>query len=351
MVIASAASASSSAKARSASMTECTVQIVTTVEELLVGASSREPLVQEDGKSGARFERVVIDGQRYVLKHLSLDDDWIMRATGDLGCRPLLVWEAGLLERLPACFDAAVVGAVREERGAALLMKDVGDLLVPEGDALLPLDQHVRFLDHMAVLHAAFWGWEDHVGLAPLETRYLEFAPCVSEAEAARGATDPVPRIIGEGWRRLPEVAPRLADVVLPLLHDVDPLVSALRRTPSTFLHGDWKLGNLGSHADGRTILLDWAVPGAGPPCEELMWYLAINRARLPAGHTKEDAIDAYRAALERHGIDTDPWWDRQLALCLLGALVQFGWEKVLGEPDELAWWAERAVAGAAYLA
>lgn len=47
-------------------------------------------------------------------------------------------------------------------------------------------------------------------------------------------------------------------------------------------------------------------------------------------------------------GVGTEPWWDRQLALCLLGALVQFGWEKALGGYDEeLAWWEGKAVAAA----
>ena len=45
------------------------------------------------------------------------------------------------------------------------------------------------------------------------------------------------------------------------------------------------------------------------------------------------------------------PWWERQLALCLLGALVQFGWEKALGGYDEeLAWWETQAVRAAPLL-
>ncbi|MEO6144789.1 MAG: putative immunity protein [Dermatophilaceae bacterium] len=69
------------------------------------------------------------------------------------------------------------------------------------------------------------------------------------------------------------------------------------------------------------------------------------------AAATKEAAIDTYRVALERRGVDTAPWWDAQLALCLLGALVQFGWEKALGGyDDELAWWESKAVEGARLL-
>jgi hypothetical protein len=58
-----------------------------------------------------------------------------------------------------------------------------------------------------------------------------------------------------------------------------------------------------GTHPDGRTILLDWAFPGAGPACWDRCWYLALNRARLP--EPKEAAISRFRAALEDRGIDT----------------------------------------------
>ncbi len=319
------------------------------LDELLAGATAREPFTSTDGKSGVPMERVVVDGERYVVKHLSIDGDWIMRATGDVACRPLLVWRSGLLADVPAVIDHCFVGVAAEPRGAALLLRDVSPHLVPEGDAPIPLDQDLRFLDHMAQLHAAFWDWDDTIGLAPLANRYATFTEHTAACEEALGSGAEVPRIALEGWRRLPDVAPRYAETVLPLLRTADPLVAALERTPQTFLHGDWKMGNLGSHPDGRTILLDWAVPGRAPACVELAWYLALNRRRLP--QTKEATIEAYRGALTRHGVDTDPWWDRQLALALLGAALQFGWEKAYDEPDELAWWEERAVTGAALLA
>jgi len=284
------------------------------------------------------------------VKFQQLAQDWIMRATGDLACRPLVVWRSGLLAELPDCIDHAMVGVAATDGGAAILMRDVGPWLVPEGDEPIPLPAHLRFLDHMAALHARFWGWQDDIGLMPLSTRYLEFAPSVADCERARGFPDAVTRVIDEGWRRLPTVAPRAADIVLPLTSDPDPLVRALEATPTTFVHGDWKLGNLGSHPDGRTILLDWAVPGTAPACADLAWYLALNRARLPIGHTKDDAIASYREALERHGVETEPWWDRQLTLCLLGAMVQFGWEKAFDETKERAWWEEHVVAGSRWL-
>jgi hypothetical protein len=319
--------------------------VASSVDDLLADATVREPFAHSDGKSGVPMERVVMNGERFVVKHVSIDNDWIMRATGDLGVRPLLLWRTGLLGQLPDSIDHAFAGVAPESRGAAILMRDVSPWLVPEGDDPIPPEQNLRFLDHMAGLHAAFWGWEDTIGLAPLASRYAAFTPEVTACEAALGSGAEVPQIAAEGWRRLPTVSPRLAEIALPLLHDADPLVAALDTTPQTFVHGDWKMGNLGSHPDGRTILIDWAVPGRAPACTELAWYVALNRRRLP--HTKEETIGAYRRSLEGHGVDTSPWWDHQLELALLGATVQFGWEKAYDEPDEIAWWEARAVEGA----
>lgn len=319
--------------------------------DALFGAEVRgEPLAHDDGKTGARLERVVVDGHSYVLKHLHPADDWAMRATGDAHCRPVTLWRHGWLDELPACLDHAIVGAAWDERpdgrGAVLVMRDVSDRLVPAGNDVLPLTQHRAFLDHMAQLHAAFWGRGDTTGLLPLSTRYVFLGPRLAETERAGGSTHPVPtQLMPEGWAQLARRAPRAADVVFPLLDDPAPLVAALASTPQTLVHGDWKAGNLGRHPDGRTILLDWAIPGIAPPCADIAHYLCLNRARLP--QTKEHTLEAYRDALERHGIDTDPWWPRQLALCLLGTLLMFGWEKALGDDDELAWWQHRALEGA----
>ena len=316
-----------------------------------------EPLEQRDGKTGARLERLTVDGRRYVLKRLHLNDDWGMRASGDLVLRPLAAWRAGWLDRLPGTIDHAVVAAAWDERsdgrGAVLVMHDVGDELVPEGDEELPLEQHRGFIDHMAQLHATFWGWQDTIGLLPLSERFAWFGPDLAEAERARGGTNVVPtRLVPEGWARLSARSPRVADVVLDLLDDPTPLVASLETTPQTLVHGDWKAGNLGSHPDGRTILLDWAIPGVGPGAADIAWYVCLNRARLP--QSKDEALDAYRDALERHGIDTASWWERQCSLSLLGTLLLFGWEKALGDDDEsaedLAWWEQRALDAAARL-
>jgi hypothetical protein len=327
--------------------------VATSVDELLAGATSREPFLTTDSKSGALFERVVIDGERFVVKYLHVDRDWIMRAAGDLSCWPVQAWKAGLMGAAPACIDPAVIGAAvglgRHGWGGALLMRDVSDSMVPPGDDPLDPHQAERFVDHMAQFAARFWGWRDDVGLLPYGHRWSIFNDAMVACEAARGFPETVPTIVRDGWRRFGE---RAGAELSQLIHDLcaEPwaLVDALRTTPSTFLHGDWKFGNLGADPAGRTVLIDWANPGEGPACADLTWYLALNRARLP--HAKEDAIEWFRAGLERAGIGTDGWFERQLGLAFVGAMVQFGWEKALGDDDELGWWRERALAGAHWL-
>jgi hypothetical protein len=327
--------------------------VAASIEELIGGAAGRRPFRHTDGKSGSTLERLEIDGEPHVLKRMHVADDWLARSVGDLGCHQVTVWASGLLDLFPPSIDHTVVGAARgfgaNGWGAALLMRDVGDHLVPEGDGAVPLDQHAAFVDHMAELSARLWGWTDTVGLTPPSIRWSMFGDGMLACEQARGWPDAVPRIAARGWAAFDERAPAGARAAVRALR-AEPwlLADALAGTPSTFLHGDWKMGNLGSHPDGRTILLDCAYPGEGPACADLGWYLALNRARLP--EAKEAAIDRFRSALERHGVGTAGWWDRQLDLCLLGTLVQFGWEKALGDDDELAWWADRARAGAARL-
>src|SRR5438270_893652 len=174
--------------------------VASSLEELLAGATRREPFMTSDSKSGSAFERVVIDGESLIVKHVHIDDDWTMRFNGDVGCHPAQVWRAGLVGVVPA----------------------------------------------------------------------------------------------------------RVLTVIDELRRDPSSLVDAAGTTPLTFLHGDWKLGNVGLGSDGRTVLIDWTYPGEGPCCFDLAWYLALNRVRIPEG--KEEAIARFRRSLEGHGIVTNGW-------------------------------------------
>jgi Phosphotransferase enzyme family len=326
--------------------------VAASVDELLDGAVRLGEHRPDDARSSAGFERVVVDGEPCVVKYVHPDGDFTMRVSGDLSCRPLRVWQVGLMDVAPDLIDHGHLGAApwgRNGWGAALLMRDLADELIPVGDDPVSTEQHLVLLSHCAGLAARTWGWEDDLGFLPHHLRWAWFGEDQMAGEAELGFPEAVPRIATEGWERFFTLVPDdVAGPVGELRRDPRPLSTALQDTPQCFLHGDWKFGNLGSARDGRTVLIDWAYPGQGPACHELGWYLALNRARLPM--SKEDSIAAFRASLEGHGVSTDGWWERQLGLCLLGTLVQFGWEKALGdEPDqrdELGWWVDAAREG-----
>ncbi|MEY2433695.1 MAG: hypothetical protein QOC92_3420 [Acidimicrobiaceae bacterium] len=327
--------------------------VASSLDELLAGATHREPFFVSDSKSGSGFERLVIDGESHIVKHVHIDADWTMRFNGDVGCHPMQVWSSGLMDVLPERIDHGVVGVAgglgRNGWGAAILMRDMSAEMVPPGDDVLPFEHHSQFLDDLAAMSARMWGWRDDIGLVPIDSRWTWFNHATLAIEEAAGWRDPVPKIAFEGWQRFEQRVPRpVFELIDSLRRDTSPLVAAIRATPLTFVHGDWKLGNVGTARDGRTVLIDWTYPGEAPCCFELAWYFAINSARMP--QSKEDAIATFRRALERQGVDTDRWFDVQLALCLLGGVVIFGWEKALGSDEELGWWCDRALEGAQFL-
>ena len=323
-----------------------TIRIAESVDRLLQGCEHREAWKTADSLSGSRFERVVIDGVRLVVKYSSVDNDWIMRATGDLGSRQLTLLSSGVLASLPASIDHAIVGCApitgdHGHRGIALLMRDVSDALISSGSEPISMRQHRGFIEDMAQLHAAYWGFRDDADPFPLAHHYVILTPTMAALEAATPRSDPVPPAVAAGWRQLGERYPADARRLGELATDPWPLVAALRAGPQTLIHGDWKLGNLGR--DGaRTILLDWDRTGVGPALVDLAWYLAVNCDRLP--ETKEASINAYRSALESADVSTSSWWDAQLDAALAGAFLQLAWSKT-EDRREFGWWSERLAA------
>jgi Phosphotransferase enzyme family len=312
------------------------------VDELLAGATGRAPMDKHvDSLSGSGFERATVDGRTCVVKHTGYHLDWLARALGDRDCWALTMWRTGLLDALPDGIDHTVLGMALDAATGrvSILMRDVGDLLVPPGSDPLPEPSQRRFLDHMARMHATFWGFEDRYRLLGPGERYQALTPATGAREAAAGHDDPVPRALAGGWAALREAAVRAHDDALALVTDPAPLVAAFAETPATLVHGDWKAGNLGEHPDGRTILLDWGWPGRAGPLVDVAWYLAVNCDRLPV--SKEDTIEAYRRSLVGYGVDVAGWWDRQLELALLGGFLQLGWSKT-GDRAELDWWLSR---------
>ena len=81
-----------------------------------------------DGWSGATFRLLERDGKRFVLKHSSPANDWIVRATHDDGVRE--AWLASALAAGQVDVATPYLGAAASpDGGAAILMRDLTDEL------------------------------------------------------------------------------------------------------------------------------------------------------------------------------------------------------------------------------
>lgn len=337
-----------------------------------ITSARRLPFVGGHSASGSGFLAVETNngrGPRFVVKLSSPACDWIVRATDDSRGREVLVWDSGLLDRLPPEITHPVIACARDAEGWAILMHDVSDELLqdPLGATPIPEADHRRYLDALAALHAAFWEHpslaEPSLGYCSPWHRYTVFSPATGEREAQH--PNEVLRWIREGWAALwSEIEPDVAALLRGLLADPTPLCAAMARFPQALLHGDPRTANLGIDPGPppRVVLLDWHLVGPGVPGVDLAWYLTRAGPRVPMSN--ETSVAYYRAGLARRlGSRFDEqWWRPQMDLSLLGELVRRGWiygEDIARHPSasvrararaSLAWWSERAREGARWL-
>jgi hypothetical protein len=313
-----------------------------------LGAGDRQVVRPGDARAGAVFERFTADGTGYFVKRWSRHSDWLTRVTGDQRYWPLQAWNAGLMDRARPYVDHCIetIDLVRDGADTELvvLMRDAGASLIPSGHTPIAPEQEARLLTAMAGLDTHLLGWRDDIGLMSMRQRLLMLSPANLVAELARPGPVPGPvAAADEGWRRLATVDPAFARLLERVHTDPERLIRLLGGMPDGFVHGDWKLGNLGLRADGEVILLDWSFLGQAPLAWDICWYIALNRERLVEG--KDETLQRFRRLVEERGVRTAGWWDEQVALCLVGVMAVFGWEKALGDGDELAWWSRRCLA------
>lgn len=349
--------------------------------------------------SGNVLEQVTAfsDGRaaRFVLKHFSIDSDWIMRLTHDSEVREVALFRGGVYQRVPDLCIIPIVAAAREGKSWASLMVDVSEHMLPGGGEPLPQPDLRRILDHLAVVHSRFMEDESllnpALGLSSLRDFVLILSQPVVARELAQDRSHPVLEMARRGWDIFGDVGmPEAVRIVRKTQLDLRPLLRALARAPRTLVHGDYKLANLGvwtppapppppatpasegapteasveptpKPPEPRTIIIDWQDATFGSPLLDLAYFLAINSNRLPV--SKEDAIQMYRDSLASFGYSYQPAaWARDLEVGLLaGGGMRLVWQKALGtqsddpvvrarETEEVRWWSEQIIRGSRWL-
>ncbi|HEX4687486.1 MAG TPA: hypothetical protein VH228_11945 [Nocardioides sp.] len=313
-------------------------------QELMGDAVERIVLSGHEGKSGAGLERVRLsDGRVLVVKRIVPGSDFTVEATGGMPGREILLWRAGVLERLPAGVEHALVGAWEEDGATVLVMRDLGDSILSWDDRL-DAGRARWVMRRAAALHRAYLG-DVPSEVVPLDRALALFAPATARPLAEQG--NQLMRLVLRGWEIFGEQVPAdVADSVFSLLHDVTPLQHALESGPVTMTHGDLATVNMAVE-DDTLVLIDWALPTAAPGSLDVARFIAGCSSVVDL--SREDLLAAYRDA-------AGPAYDaRSERLSLLAGLVWLGWNKALDaveNPDgetrareraDLDWWVRQS--------
>jgi hypothetical protein len=323
-------------------------------------AGKQEHPFPNDGWSGASLTTLSRGSDRFVLKRDSLARDWIAQATVD---GPILreAWFAGHGPSLPSPIRAPYLGVGIDGDAFGILMPDLTGVLF-DWDTPISVEALDQVLAGLAMLHAYPWtisGELDGGPWCPLRERLTLI--CRGSLERPGPAHDAVGDRILPGWdafdRRVPAV---VRDLIDSLGRDPLPLLDALGELPSTLIHGDLKLANVGIERDGTIDLVDWQMVTVAPVGVELGWFLVSNVASLPL--RPDDVLTRYHDVLIELGPRGEPiaarWPDQVDAAVLVGLLLR-GWRKGadaeagltlasgVSAAEDLAWWSEHAIEAA----
>jgi hypothetical protein len=310
----------------------------------------------------------------YFVKRTAYATDLVRRLTDDYECRERLLWQYGVLDRLPAEVDTPMLAHACDGDGWALLMRDISVALQRlerrRSGALNVFSwaQVCVMVDGLAAMHAKFYRNEmleepalslctAHRMFAWLRPEMLQRQMAIWPSFVDRQAT---------GWTSLDRLdSTEVAAALGELRVDPTPLVKALARYPSTLVHGDLRRENLGLTDDPtpRLAAIDWQFAAALPPTVDFAWLL--QSACAPMEAPKERVIDRYHQQLSgRLGSRFDErTWEPQLRLALLGQTVRnmafalwAAYHQTVDTPlreillAELPWWTEQARLGLEYL-
>ena len=102
------------------------------MDRALVDAALDRAPVNDDGRSGAVLERVLLaDGSRVVVKRFDPAVDLVMRLSGDPSGREVELFQRGLLDALPPTVLHPVIDGWYDDDGhGVLVMRDLGDAVL-----------------------------------------------------------------------------------------------------------------------------------------------------------------------------------------------------------------------------
>ena len=255
---------------------------------------------------GRCLERVTIDGEPLVLKYLDPEADWTLRAAGMPGSATVELWRRGILDDLPDCFDQPIVGGRARRRAPDALRAPDARRRPPPGPGRRRPDRRWSSTS----CSSTTWPHCTRPSGRPAGStscrRPTATSSCPRGWRPPRRRSAPTTwcrgssRRAGRCWRRSPRRRPASSY----------PWPTTRRRswrrsptTPSTFVHGNWKLDNLGTDDQGARCCSTGSCPGAGAAAQRPR---VVPRDQLPPpahdqGGRDRDLPRGARAPRHRH--------------------------------------------------
>ena len=257
-----------------------------------------EPINGHSGLAGGQLSYINTDAGQFVLKRMSIASDWLMFASNDHSCRAITLWQYGLLDQLHPHLEHKIIACSRDGEDWAMLMDDLTGKVFLWGQPF-PRTLMPTFLDALARIHATFWNdpslQDSCLGLID-SANLLDFIP--KARNYTGNSLGVIPEWIRTGWDMMKELlAPEVYSQILHFFENPQPLINAVRRYPSTLLHGDFRKENLAHN--GKPVFLDWQGATCSLMIIDLAWF--TKHGDIQEAMSMEDSLSYYRKRLETH--------------------------------------------------
>lgn len=280
------------------------------------------PIEEHWGLSGAQMCHVETDNGRFFMKRMSLNIDYIMKATDDTQCRRVSLWQAGILDQLEPKIHHKVVAAAHNGNSYVLLMYDLKDEIFSKTHYFTD-DKFWLFLDRLAYIHATFWNDSQLENPTLGLITPFKFSNCFSPKNLEimqPYSSTPIHEWMLEGWEALQQkVSSTVYRKIRNLANDPQPLVDAMAHYPRTLVHGDYREANFAYKDALNMTIFDWQFG-----CYTLM-TADLLEALVHKPTERDEVTDYYRERLQDYlGISfDDSQWDEMLDLGLCAFALQ----------------------------
>lgn len=222
--------------------------------------------------------------------------------------------------RTPFVVPRAFFSHIDAAHRFVLVMEDLSETNMCDQVAGATADELVPLVTALARHHAAFWG--------KVPARLVRFDDPTFAATIGsiyHAAVGPALERFGDRF------SPELRDAALRLDGQIGALWSRLCKSPTTMVHGDFRLDNLGFARDGQVVCFDWQISGLNTGPYDLGFLLSQSVDPEVRAPVERDLVRRYHQTLLACGVRDyafETCWEdyrRTVMVCLIYPVIVCG--------------------------